>query len=101
MREFTPEEKEMIINTPIRIECFDMSDYSNVEVRLSAIGVDFYTSQSMWLTLINWLESLRKAYKKEGHEFYFNELIRLLPNSYKVVKLSNDNSNMVVKHGNV
>ena len=91
MRVFTQEEKELIINTPIDIECFDMSDFSNVEVRLSAIGVNFYTSQSMWLTLVNWLESLRKAYKEEGHEFYFKELIRLLPNSYKVVKLTNDN----------
>ena len=27
------------------------------------------------------------GYKEEGNEFYFNELIRLLPNSYKVVKL--------------
>ena len=98
MRDFTSEEKELIINTPIDIECFDetancfdMSDFSNVEVRLSATGVNFYTSQSMWLTLVNWLESLRKAYKEEGHEFYFKELIRLLPNSYKVVKLTNDN----------
>ena len=64
-----------------------MSNFSNVEVRLSPIGVNFYTSQSMWLTLVNWLESLRKAYKEEGHEFYFEELVRLLPSSYKVVKL--------------
>ena len=94
MRDFTPEEKELIINTPIDIECFneteecfDMSNFNNVEVRLSPIGVNFYTSQSMWLTLVNWLESLRKAYKEEGHEFYFEELVRLLQSSYKVVKL--------------
>ena len=94
MREFTKEEKELIINTPIDIECFDeteecfdMSNFNNAEVRLSPIGVDFYTSQSMWLTLVNWLESLRKAYKEEGHEFYFTELVRLLPSTYKVVKL--------------
>lgn len=94
MREFTKEEKERIVNTPIDIkcfneteECFDMSNFSNAEVKLSPIGVDFYTSQSMWLTLVDWLESLRKAYKEEGYEFYFEELVRLLPNSYKVVKL--------------
>ena len=87
MREFTKEEKERIMNTPIDIECFDMFNFSNAEVRLSPIGVNFCTTQEMWLTLVDWLESLRKAYKEEGHEFYFEELVRLLPSSYKVVKL--------------
>ena len=87
MRNFTPEEKELIVNTPITIECFDETAYNNVQVRLTPHGLDFRTSQYMWLTLVEWLEALRRTYKETGYEFYFIELVRLLPNSYKIVKL--------------
>ena len=30
MREFTPEEKEKIINTPITLDCFDMAGFENL-----------------------------------------------------------------------
>lgn len=30
---------------------------------------------------------MREFTKEEGHEFYFEEFVRLLPSSYKVVKL--------------
>lgn len=86
MRKFTEEEKEKIINTPITMECFDMTGFFNA---------DTYTfthsdCNSMWEDFIDYLEALRKDYL-EGYaqydEKYFTELVRLLPASYKVVKL--------------
>ena len=87
-KDFTSEEKELIVDTPITRGCFDDTDYNNVQVRLTPHGLDFRTSQYMWLTLVEWLEALRRTYKETGYEFYFTELVRLLPNSYKVVDLS-------------
>ena len=90
MRDFTPEEKELIINTRITEDCFDfkededneidLPDYNGSDAYVIPIG---YTYQT-----IAWkCESLRKAYINIKNEKYFNALVYLLPNSYKVVKL--------------
>ena len=90
MRDFTPEEKELIINTRITKDCFDfeedrknhinLPDYEGSDAYVIPIG---YTYQT-----IAWkCESLRQAYINTKDEKYFNALVRLLPNSYKVVKL--------------
>ena len=76
MRDFTPEEKELIINTPITIECFDIpkSDISCTTMN--------YISQ---------LEQRRRdmltGYQPRGINTEFNVLISMLLYSYKVVKL--------------
>ena len=83
MRDFTPEEKELIINTEITIECFDSEPEHNVSAWDS---LDEVTSTK----LIEWceyLEYLRKKYLKYKEEGYFELLIKMLPNSYKVVRL--------------
>ena len=80
MRQFTPKEKQLIVNTSITIDCFEMDNFENIvddDITLSAI----------WFSIICDLEQLRKKYLKEKDERYFTELIRMLPNSYKVVKL--------------
>lgn len=75
MRDFTPEEKELIINTPITIECFDFC--------LSA--------HSCLLDYISYLESERKSLQLNLMPKYFDKafamFVAMLPNSYKVVKL--------------
>jgi hypothetical protein len=85
MREFTIEERELITNTPITFDSFEMvdsfSDYDDLGLyELGALYSD-------WEDLIKTLEELRLMYIKTKEELYFTELVRLLPNSYKVVKL--------------
>ncbi len=85
MRTFTTEEKELIINTPITFECFEMvdsfSDYDDLGLyELGALYSD-------WESLIKTSEELRVMYLQSKDERYFIELVRLLPSSYKVVKL--------------
>ena len=85
MKDFTPEEKELIINTPITEDCFDRKKTND---RLG-FGMDpnFYTIKKAW-DQIYWIcEELRNIYLNTKDERYFVELVNYLPNSYKVVKL--------------
>ena len=85
MRKFTKEEKELIINTPITFDCFEMidsfSDYDDVGL------INLHSLYFVWDDLIISLDKLRSSYLETKNENYFIELIRLIPNSYKVVKL--------------
>lgn len=76
MRDFTPEEKQLIVNTEITVDCFDLSKF---EGRAH--------SHYRFDELIEHLELLRFSYLQTEDEGYFNDLITMLPNSYKVVKL--------------
>lgn len=84
MREFTKEEKERIINTPITMDCFDYEPVHDVSAWDS---LDEIVSTK----LIEWcecLEYLRKKYIKYKEEGYFEVLVKLLPSSsYNVVKI--------------
>ena len=82
MRDFTPEEKELIINTRITEDCFEIGERITFNYeRMVNSYFDF------WDFLILHLETLQEQYKRTKDEQYFNALVRLLPNSYKVVKL--------------
>lgn len=76
MRNFTQEEKELIANTPITIDCFDIP---KTDVSCTTLN---YVSQ---------LEQRRRdmltGYQHRGIDVEFKILVSLLPNSYKVVKL--------------
>lgn len=79
MREFTQKEKELIVNTKITEDCFDLSKF---EGRVhSHYRLD---------ELIKHLELLRYSYLQTEDEGYFNDLVTMLPNSYKMVKLCQD-----------
>ena len=81
MRDFTPEEKELIINTPITKACFDVV-YDLVAIRDRTFVTDY------WDIMINHLESVRWwCTHGKDKEKYFEILVSMLPNSYKVVKL--------------
>ena len=97
MRDFTPEEKELIVNTPITIECFEKwNDYKYEQIRLENFPhpvkkgktciVIFYPT-TIWESHIRYCEEVRTKYLETKDEHYFDILICLLPNSYKVVKL--------------
>lgn len=76
MRQFTPEEKELIVNTPINLSCFDIPTTD-----ISCTTLNYVSA----------LEQRRKSiltgYQPRGINAEIDILIRLLPNSYKVVKL--------------
>ena len=80
MRDFTPEEKELIVNTPITIECFDFDNFEDVIAEPLIIS-------GVWKNYLFTFETVRQKYNETKDEQYFIELVRLLPNSYKVVKL--------------
>ena len=88
MRKFTEEEKELIINTEITELCFDF-DYTNGFNREYALdnGCIVYSLKLVWSDLLESLNFMRKDYIKTKDERIFTELVRLLPASYKVVKL--------------
>ena len=83
MREFTAEEKELIVNTLITQKCFDMDNFSELQ---ELCGVGYYVLNN-WESLCLDFEKIRQKYLETKDERYFTELVRLLPNSYKVVKL--------------
>ena len=90
MRTFTTEEKELIVNTPITTESFDFEEDRENRICLPDWeGSDAYTSPIGYLYhhIVWHCEALRQAYVARKDEIYFNALVRLLPNSYKVVKL--------------
>ena len=77
MRDFTPEEKELIINTPITIECFDVTKFA-----YSATKEEIDRS-------IELLEERRLKVKRarKNKDYEFALFVNLLPDTYEVVKL--------------
>ena len=89
MREFTQEEKELIVNIPITKDCFDFENQDRFAMKLG-FGNDpqYYTIKRAWCQVYWICEELRNAYNITRNEEYFIELVRLLPNSYKIVNLA-------------
>ena len=78
MREFTPEEKELIVNTPITLDLFSAS----------FVDKDFKRyCRSEWENLISVLERIRIMSRETENDEIIENFISMLPNSYKVVKL--------------
>lgn len=80
MREFTPEEKELIVNTPIDISCFDVTRFA------------YSASKEELEEGFRYLEAKRKAVlvcmTKEIRERNFQKLVSELSKTpYNVVKL--------------
>lgn len=90
MREFTKEEKELIINTQITQKCFERPTFNYDDMA----DENYFNSQIIGDLLFEWnhnllyvLENLRQKYLLIHDERIFEELVLLLPSSYKVVKL--------------
>ena len=77
IRQFTPEEKELIVNTPITEDCFacffgsEHKHYCRVE----------------WHNLLEVLDRMRLMARELEDEEIMKNFLSMLPNSYKVVKL--------------
>lgn len=97
MRNFTPEEKELIVNTEITPDCFEKwEDYHYEEIELEHFPHPHIEGQfctialyptSCFESMARDCEVVRRKYLQTKNEHYFDILIRLLPNSYKVVNL--------------
>ena len=86
MRQFTPEEKELIINTPITVASFDFN--KNLPMPYEYINDESQTDLDNVYYHIAWsCEYLRQVFLETRDPEYEEQLLRLLPNSYKVVKL--------------
>lgn len=87
---FTPEEKELIVNTPITVNCFEKPSFNYDDFSEETLMNQDLIGSDLWVwnhELIQHLERLRKEYLENKDERVFEMLVRLLPNSYKVVKL--------------
>lgn len=85
MRDFTLEEKELIVSTPITEDCFDIED--RCAIRIDTLCQFVETSVDFLFEIATVCETLRQKYNETKNEQCFIELVRLLPSSYKVVKL--------------
>ena len=74
MREFTKEEKELIINTPITKDCFDMDNYSDLPCDLESDDFAIPYLCEMWSDLIRYLEFVREKYNQDENENYFIDI---------------------------
>ena len=68
-----------LASTPITKDCFEMDDFSNVE--LYEYG-DYDFEKEIWNAQIELFECLRKKYLETKDKKYWKELIRLLPESW-------------------
>ena len=64
-----------LASTPITMDCFEMSDFENVNACED-------TTYGVWISLICDLEELRQKYNETKDKRYWKELIRLLPESW-------------------
>ena len=95
MRDFTAEEKELIVNTPITIESFEKwEDYHYEQIKIENFPYSkekqvtcFLYPTTVYESLARYCEEIRFKYLETKNEHYFDILIHLLPNTYKVVKL--------------
>lgn len=96
MREFTPEEKELIVNTEITPDCFEKwEDYKYEEIKVKNFSYPsekwkactiFLYPTTLYESIIRDCEVVRRKYLETKNEHYFDILVRMLPNSYKVVR---------------
>lgn len=73
-------ELEKLINTPISLDSFDMEQFENLRCGFQYMKV----VREYWLDIISICEDLRQKYLASGDEAYLSELLRVLPNSYKL-----------------
>ena len=63
-----------LASTPITIDCFEMGDFTPL--------IDNFKIDLSWQTIMTYLKQLRQKYNETKDKKYWNELIRLLPESW-------------------
>lgn len=97
MRDLTPEEKELIVNTEITSDCFEKWEiYEYEEIKIEHFPHPYDVGEfctyklyptSCFESLVKECEAVRWKYLETRNEHFWDILIHLLPNSYKVVNL--------------
>lgn len=93
----TDKEKWIITQTPITMDCFEKwEDYLYEEIKIENFEhplepmrkciVHLYPT-TLFESLIRDCECIRLKYIETKNEHYFDMLVKMLPNSYRVVKL--------------
>lgn len=93
----TGEEKKLIAETPITMDCFmQWEDYHYEEIvvkgfqhpleKMGRCTVRLYPT-TLYESIIKDCEVIRRKYIETKNEHYLDILLKILPNSYKVVKL--------------
>lgn len=93
----TDAEKKLITETPITFDCFEewenyhyeeivVNNFEHPLEKMKKCTVYLYPT-ACYESLIKNCEVIRRKYLETKNEHYFNILIKMLPNSYKVVKL--------------
>lgn len=90
LHNFSAEEKEIIVNTPITLDRFQAWDnYKYEEVILEhfpknnrTVTIKMYPT-TCFESVIEYCEVLRRKYLETKNEHYFDMLVHLLPSSYK------------------
>ena len=75
MRDFTPEEKELIVNTPITSDCFEYDEFPNSNF---IKYISYLENERQWFLLNLFPQHFEKAFMK---------FVAMIPSGYKVVKL--------------
>lgn len=73
--------EKLVVETPITMDCFEMDDFEDINYDNSIHNISYD-----WKNLIKTLEQLRNRFNWTKDEKYLKELIRLLPNTYRVRK---------------
>lgn len=101
MRDFTQKEKELIVNTTITIDCFEkwngyhceqieqivLENFPDPALKKGHTHTAVLYPISCFECMARDCEVVRRKYLQTKDEHYFDILVHLLPNSYKVVKL--------------
>lgn len=74
----TEHERKLLLTTPITMDCFDI-DFDSEEWKNYCM--------SEWKNLIEVLDSVRITARETNNAEIIRHFLKMLPNSYKVVKL--------------
>ncbi len=84
-----------LTSSEITMDCFEMGDYRDIKV----IGAA--TTNTMWNSLILYMEMLRRKYIETKDIHYWKELIRVLPESWiqtRTITMNYENLYSIIRH---
>lgn len=84
-----------LTSAEVTIDCFEMDDYKNIQI----IGAA--TTNTMWKSVIMYMEMLRRKYNETKDVHYWKELIRVLPESWlqtRTITMNYENLYSIIRH---
>lgn len=84
-----------LASSEITMDCFEMGDYQNIKV------VGAATTNTMWKSVIMYMEMLRRKYNESREVEYWKELVRVLPESWlqtRTITMNFENLYSIIRH---